>query len=97
MGLMPDPDRSGPSRGCGGVMRSGKFSFRNLRLISHAGPPDDPPLCVGDYCLLSSGSPPLLVVDADDYWVVVAWGGISEGCSEATMPRAMVRRTEPRP
>lgn len=51
-----------------------------------------PPLSTGDYARLNSGSPRLLVVDADETTLTVAWrdeGGI---VCERTLPRPCLYR-----
>ena len=49
----------------------------------------EPLLRVGDRVRLNSGSPPLLVVDAEERCVTVAW---SRGKSESVLPRSCVHR-----
>ena len=54
-------------------------------------PKDDPPLVVGECCRLNSGSPDLLVAEADGDDVVVTWDRDGEP-QRHTLLRAMVRR-----
>ena len=68
--------------------RQDEFSGSDLRKVADAPPPDAVPLQVGDWCKLNSGSPDLLVLDADAENVTV---GIAGG-KETTIPRACVRR-----
>src|ERR1700676_710694 len=56
-------------------MKDGIFKPGDLRLVSLAPPPDDPPLRIGEYCRLNSGGPRLLVVDVDGFVIVVGWDG----------------------
>lgn len=72
-------------------MRSGYFRPGALRKMgSYA--PDNPPLRIGEYCELHSGSPPLLVVDAGDETVTLSWRDDGEDPHEETLPRACVHR-----
>ena len=73
-------------------MRNGIFKAGDLRLVSPSPPEDNPPLRVGEYCKLNSGSPTLLVVDVDGLTVTVGWGG-ENSVHEKTIPRACVRRS----
>jgi hypothetical protein len=53
----------------------------------------EPPLIVGDYARLNSGSPKLLVVDtAGDDAVTVAWRDSSDEVRERVFPRICLRR-----
>lgn len=57
-------------------------------------PPDEPPLAIGDQCLLLGdlvveGSGLLTVVDGDETEVVVSW---DDGYQEKKLSRAIVRR-----
>lgn len=73
------------------MIKSTRHRISTLRLVAPAPPPDVPPLAIGDHCRLNSGSPVLLVTDADDADLVVAWE--SEGSPiESSVPRACVRR-----
>ena len=64
------------------------FKASNLIKVSDPPPPDDPPLQIGDWCTLNSGSPPWLVVDTTKDDVIVALND-----QEHDFPRACVRRT----
>jgi hypothetical protein len=61
----------------------------DLEKVGDAPPPDNPPLRVGDWAMLNSGSPMLLVVDDDDETVTVALTG-DNGIN--TPERTSVRR-----
>jgi hypothetical protein len=53
----------------------------------------EPPLAVGNYARLNSGSPRLLVVDtAGDDAVTVAWRDDSDEVHERVFPRVCLRR-----
>ena len=71
--------------------RSALFRPEDLVLVSPAPPPDNPPLGVGDYCMLNSGGPKMLVVDVEEEHVTTAWGRERE--EEHRFLRAIVRRT----
>jgi hypothetical protein len=73
-------------------IRHGVFKVRDLRLVAHAPPPDDPPLAIGDFCVLNSGGPDCLVVDVDDSDVVFAWVHPDGRPQECRLPRGCVRR-----
>lgn len=86
-------------------IKTGTFEAENLRAIGAALPPDEPPLHVGDWCCLNSGSPSLLVVECDAENVVLAWEFGVEDLekrrgkhwqqikNEHTFPRSCLRRT----
>lgn len=54
--------------------------------------PDQPPLRIGDYAELNSGSPPLLVVESDAETVTLSWQDAAEAPQEETLPRACLHR-----
>ena len=65
-------------------------AFRSADLVLVSVPPaaDNPPLAVGDWCTMNSGSPPMLVVDVEEGRVSVS---LPSG-EEVTMPSACFRR-----
>lgn len=69
-------------------MRSETFAAKDLEFVGKAPPPDSPPLQVGDWCHLTSGSARLLVVDVFRNSVII---GLPGG-EEDELPRACVRR-----
>lgn len=68
----------------------GTFREEDLVIIAEAPPPDYPPLVVGDYCWFISGSPRLLVVEANGDDLVVSW---ANGEKEGDTHRCCVRKT----
>ena len=69
-------------------------TFRADELVDLGQPPPDvAPLLVGDWCTMNSGSPPLLVVEAEAETVVVAYKKPSGDIEEYSFPRECVRRT----
>ena len=64
------------------------FKTSDLIKIKSALPVDCPPLSVGDWCVMNSGSSSLLVVNTHTNCVTVA----IKGGEEHTLPRACVRR-----
>jgi len=73
----------------GHPFRHGSFRPEDLRRVQPAPAPDCPPLGIGDWCRLNSGSPRLLVVDLEaDNRVVVS---LPDG-TEERLVRAVVRR-----
>ncbi|HEY4721839.1 MAG TPA: hypothetical protein VII92_08335 [Anaerolineae bacterium] len=79
-------------------IKSGKFNASDLRKVTDAPLSDFPPLTVGDLCCVISGSPNLLVVDADDENLIVAFRTTScedeniSTVNEFQIPRCCVRR-----
>ena len=76
------------------TLHSGGFLAADLRLVAPVPMPDDPPLAVGDVCLLNSGGPDMMVVEAGYYRVTVAWWRADGDVAEHEFPRACVRRVQ---
>jgi uncharacterized protein YodC (DUF2158 family) len=70
------------------------FRVEDLRVVSDAPPPDSPPLAIGDWCRLNSGSPDLLVVDDQGARLVASWLDGEGEVNEADFPRAGLRRID---
>src|ERR1700744_2393110 len=76
---------------CPMSFRKEVFRASDLRKIgSYA--PDHPPVRIGEYVELNSGSPPLLVVDADDTHIAVSWRDDDGKAEEEPLPRACFHR-----
>lgn len=73
------------------MIRGQTFKVVDLVVVADAPPPDNPPLAIGDYCRLNSGSPLLLVTDMDGSTLTVAWHN-GEAPVEHNVIRAIVRR-----
>jgi len=52
----------------------------------------EPPLFVGNWAMLNSGGPRLLVVEASDDSIVVAWKNNAGVTHERKLPRACLHR-----
>lgn len=74
-----------------GNFKEGYFPASKLRIVAKAPAPDAPPLIVGDFCQLNSGSPAFLIVDSEDNSVTVAWR-FEDRVIERILPRACVQR-----
>ena len=68
------------------------FAISDLVVVALAPPPDDPPLMIGDWCRLNSGGPYCLVVDGNEWDVVVSWANGADNHPEYSFSRASVRR-----
>lgn len=67
------------------------FKASDLRIVSDAPPADNPPLMMGEFCELNSGSPPLLIVDIEGDDLIVSWR-CDCGVTESKLQRTSVRR-----
>lgn len=72
-------------------MREISIRAVDLEVVAAARLPEFPALILGDYCQLNSGSPGLMVVDADVDAVTVSWRRDGR-VFERLIPRACVRR-----
>lgn len=69
----------------------GAFRVDGLKVVGDAGPPDNPPLSIGDWCRLASGGPDMLVVDDLGAHVVASW---LDGGGEAYRVAALAERVQ---
>jgi hypothetical protein len=73
-------------------IKTGRFRLNDLTLVGKAPEPDYPPLKIGNFCRLNSGSIPLLVVDVEDDDLALAYKDNKGRVTEFVINHACVRR-----